>query len=294
MLEADTFMESEPNSAQAPQELAEALAENARALKEAGIEITGPHGYLVGDRVRAHGLQKKPEYNNTLGTVDRLLDMFGMGRLAVTFDTGTELSLKASNVEHACSFCSAVFGAALMLCPTCEEVHLCAACKPQHMCEDNNGKVGISVDNQFTVMNVAAGSPADLAGIQFGDTIQSIDGVSTSDELVPSIKGKVGSHVTLTLCRPSTTNFTVTIIRGREPKSKRTDLEPMPGIRVVGMVSSGMQGFIYEVERDFSLAGEKVGVPTKTKKGLLIFKNNKMESGQVLNFLALLVQKYKY
>ena len=98
MLEADTSMESEPNSAQAPQELAEAQAENTRALEEAGIEITGPHGYLVGDRVRAHGLQKKPEYNNTLGTVNRLLDMFGMGRLAVTFDTGTELSLKASNV----------------------------------------------------------------------------------------------------------------------------------------------------------------------------------------------------
>ncbi len=157
----------------------------------------------------------------------------------------------------------AVFGATLMLCPTCVEVHLCAACKSQHIFEDNNGKVGISVDNQFTVTNVAPGSPADLAGIKIGDTIQSIDGVSTSDELVPSIKGKVGSHVTLTLCRPSTTNFTVTIIHGSEPKGKRTALEPMPGIRVLGLVSNGKHGYIYEVERDFSLAGEKIGVPKR-------------------------------
>ena len=244
---------------QAPEHAAKQAAEMQQAPEHAAkqaaeINITGPHGYIVGDRVRVHGLEKKPEYNGTLGTVDRLQDIFGMGRIAVKFDSGKDLSLKASNVERACSFCSAVFGAQLQLCPRCEDVYLCEACKPQHMCEDNNGKVGISVDDQFIVMHVSAKSPAALAGIQVGDTIQSIDGVATSDDVVPRIIGPVGSNVTLTLLRRTQlqtppTVFTVTIRRGREPRSAGPEL-PMPGFKVVGLVSQGPDGCVYSVETD--------------------------------------------
>jgi membrane-associated protease RseP (regulator of RpoE activity) len=146
-----------------------------------------------------------------------------MGRIAVKFYIGKDLRLKASNVERACGFCSAVFGAQLQLCPTCEEVYLCEACKPQHMYEDNNGKIGIAVDDQNIVMDVVAKSPAAVAGIQIGDIIQCIDGVATSDDVVPRIIGPIGSNVTLTLCHTQLqtppTIFTVTIRRGREPRS---------------------------------------------------------------------------
>ena len=92
-----------------------------------------------------------------------------MGRLAVKLDAGNELSLKASNLEIACQFCSAVFGQGdLMLCPTCERMWICAACKPQHACVDNNGKVGVTVgasQGRLTIQSVSDNSPAAEASI---------------------------------------------------------------------------------------------------------------------------------
>ena len=41
------------------------------------IEEQGFHGYEEGQRVRVRGLQKKPQFNDCVGTVDRLLDPFG-------------------------------------------------------------------------------------------------------------------------------------------------------------------------------------------------------------------------
>ncbi len=93
-----------------------------------------------------------------------------------------------------------------------------STCQSQHMCEDNYGKIGIATNYQNIVMDVAEKSPAALAGIQVGDTIQSIDGMATSHDVVPRIMGPVGSNVTLTLWRTQLqtppTIFTVTIRRG--------------------------------------------------------------------------------
>jgi hypothetical protein len=254
--------------------------------------ISGPHGYRAGDRVRVQGLVSKPEYNGALGNVDSLLDLFGMGRIVVMLDSGKELSLKAENLERSC-FCSAAFGkAALMLCPTCEEVLLCAACKTRHRCEDNTGDIGISCqsmpDRTVVVKSVVAKSPAALAGIQVGDIMISIDGVSMRDEAGP-LTGPVGSNVTLTLGRPKLhtttgykykdgqlyvaaemTNFTVSIRRGRAPKSTGAvcaALAGMPGITINGLVSQDKDTCVYEVEK---CLGSADGEESETAKGLLI------------------------
>ena len=73
------------------------------------IEEQGPHGLEEGQRVRVRGLQKKPQFNGCVGTIDQALDPFGMGRVAVLLDAGNELSLKASNLEIGCMLCGAVF-----------------------------------------------------------------------------------------------------------------------------------------------------------------------------------------
>ena len=86
---------------------------------------------------------------------------------------------------------------------------------------------------------LAAKSPAAVAGIQIGDIIQSIDGVATNDDVVPRIIGPVGSNVTLTLWRTQLqtppTIFTVTIRRGREPRSAGPAMA-MPGISSAGIM----------------------------------------------------------
>ena len=139
----------------------------------------GPHGLEEGQRVRVRGLEKKPQFNGCVGTIDRALDPFGMGRLAVKLDAGNELSLKAGNLEIACELCSATFGEGnLVLCPTCEHVRTCAACKPQHACVDQHGSVGVITSDSkgcLTIQHVSPSSPAAEARLKVGDVILAID-----------------------------------------------------------------------------------------------------------------------
>lgn len=143
-------------------------------------------------------------------------------------------------------------------------------------------------DGTVVVNSVVAKSPAALAGIQVGDIIISIDGVSMRDEAGP-LTGPVGSNVTLTLGRPKLhtttgykykdgqlyvsaemTNFTVSIRRGRAPKSTGAvcaALAGMPGITINGLVSQDKDTCVYEVEK---CLGSADGEESETAKGLLI------------------------
>ncbi len=81
--------------------------------------------------------------------------------------------------------------------------------------------IGIEVtvrDGLLTVVAPIKGSPADRAGIQAGDRILKINGVSTKrmnlGEAVSHMRGRRGSHVTLTLGREGRrTPFDLTIVR---------------------------------------------------------------------------------
>ena len=72
------------------------------------IEEHGPHGHEPGGRVQIQGLRAKPHLNGSKGTVERLLDPFGMGRICVRIDsTGNELSVKDSSAAPVCALCDA-------------------------------------------------------------------------------------------------------------------------------------------------------------------------------------------
>ena len=71
------------------------------------------------------------------------------------------------------------------------------------------------MENGFiTTTTVFKGSPAALAGIQRGDIIVSVNGVSTAglnlDQVVAKIQGKSGTRVTLGMHRPSASLATTT------------------------------------------------------------------------------------
>ena len=61
-------------------------------------------------------------------------------------------------------------------------------------------------DGMVTVVSTFKGSPAELAGIEPGDIIIEVDGVSTEgqnlDEVVAQMKGPEGTTVTLSVYRP--------------------------------------------------------------------------------------------
>jgi len=67
------------------------------------------------------------------------------------------------------------------------------------------------------IHNVVAGSPAEMAGLREGDHIIQVDGVGTSGRTlaqnVESIRGFVGSSVTLTVQRAGSTNLQCVIHR---------------------------------------------------------------------------------
>ena len=221
------------------------------------IEEQGPHGLEEGQRVRVRGLEKKPQFNDCVGTIDRTLDPFGMGRLAVKLDAGNELSLKASNLEIACELCSSVFGEGnLVLCPTCEHVWTCAACKPQHACVDQLGKIGVvlgSSQGRLAIQHVSPSSPAAKSGLRVGDIILAIDGVPVVDpDHHPPIGGPIGSHVVLRVLREGHSleqSRTVTLRRGREPKSAAMSAA-MPGVKVLALLSQGPTVCHYKVQME--------------------------------------------
>jgi carboxyl-terminal processing protease len=66
-----------------------------------------------------------------------------------------------------------------------------------------------------TVVSVFAGSPAEMAGIQAGDIVLSVDGVSaagrTLEEVVSDIKGPEGTRVALEMYRPPVLTTSTTV-----------------------------------------------------------------------------------
>ena len=232
----------------------------------ASVEESGPHGYEEGQRVRVLGLVKKPHFNAQLGTVDRQLDPFGMGRLAVRLDAGQELSLKFSNLEFACQLCSAVFGEALLLCPTCEAIRICAACKPAHVCHDKNGKIGVTIGigevGRFALLDVLPGSPAEAAGFRPDDILLAVDGIPvTGTAGYPEILGPVGSDVTLRVERGAS-EFTATVRRGRQPKfaDALLNAQVMPGMRVLALLSQSAQTCTYKVAMADNFGVDSIGL----------------------------------
>jgi carboxyl-terminal processing protease len=83
------------------------------------------------------------------------------------------------------------------------------------------GGIGASVtttDGQITIALVNPGFPAEAAGLQVGDVILEIDGVSTSgmttEDVVAKVKGAAGTQVTLLVQHPGeTTSVLLTITR---------------------------------------------------------------------------------
>jgi carboxyl-terminal processing protease len=71
------------------------------------------------------------------------------------------------------------------------------------------GATIILQDNQFVIVGVIAGSPAELGGVRVGDIIQAVDGVSTEDmdlyDLGRLVRGEAGTSLTLLVLHPGET-----------------------------------------------------------------------------------------
>jgi carboxyl-terminal processing protease len=89
---------------------------------------------------------------------------------------------------------------------------------------DGGGGVGITVertdDRKILIRAVQAGSPAAKGGVQVGDQILAIDGVSmverTLNDVVGALRGAVGAPVVLSVLRPSQgAELSLSIKRGR-------------------------------------------------------------------------------
>ena len=84
------------------------------------------------------------------------------------------------------------------------------------------GGLGIEItvrDSFITIVAPIEGTPADKAGLQAGDKIVKIDGVTTQDmslmDAVKRMRGKIGTDVTITIFREEAKEtFDVTITRG--------------------------------------------------------------------------------
>lgn len=90
------------------------------------------------------------------------------------------------------------------------------------------GMVVEMVDGLVTIVSTFKGTPADAAGIQSGDIILSVDGVSTDgqnlDEVVSKIKGPEGTTVVLEMYRLALPATTTTVV-GEEEEDIEEDIE---------------------------------------------------------------------
>jgi carboxyl-terminal processing protease len=85
------------------------------------------------------------------------------------------------------------------------------------------GGVGLQIDSEddaLVVRDVLADTPAERAGLEVGDRIVAIDGVSTegkdSDDLVAKLRGRPGTQVVVTIIRPGSAGASrrdVTVVR---------------------------------------------------------------------------------
>jgi carboxyl-terminal processing protease len=95
------------------------------------------------------------------------------------------------------------------------------------------GMVVEMMDNLVTIVSTFKGTPADTAGIQPGDIILSVDGVSTDgqnlDEVVSKIKGPEGTTVALEMYRLALPTTTTTVV-GEEDEDIEEDERPTADI----------------------------------------------------------------
>ena len=95
--------------------------------------------------------------------------------------------------------------------------------------EGIGARVGSTSADINVITDVFLGGPAELAGLQAGDGIVSVDGVSAIgmavDDLVEIVKGESGTEVVLEIRRPwddDTSLMSVTVVRGVVPTSLET------------------------------------------------------------------------
>ncbi len=106
--------------------------------------------------------------------------------------------------------------------------------------EGEFGGLGIIVsakDEVLTIVSPIDDTPGSRAGLQAGDQIVKIDGVSTLgmklDEAVSKLRGEPGTRVTLTIRRPSTGETRdYTIERAKIPLHSVKDARVLPGTRI--------------------------------------------------------------
>ena len=90
---------------------------------------------------------------------------------------------------------------------------------------------------EITVVEPIPNSPASTAGIQVGDRILSIDGVTTEgmnlEDASSRIRGEVGTQIVLRLQRPDTESFDLTLMRARiELPNVQSSLKQERGARI--------------------------------------------------------------
>ena len=97
--------------------------------------------------------------------------------------------------------------------------------------EGIGARVGTTASGSNFISDVFLGSPAELAGLQAGDGIVSVDGVSAIgmavDDLVEIVKGESGTEVVLEIRRPwddASSQMSVTVVRGVVPTSLETQI----------------------------------------------------------------------
>jgi carboxyl-terminal processing protease len=128
------------------------------------------------------------------------------------------------------------------------------------------GVVGTESNGMPAVERVLPDSPAEKAGLKAGDQILAVDGVSTSGktfaDVAPSIRGKVGTQVTLTIVHAgSTTPVDVTITR-QQVKIPLVEWGMVPGTHVADIAlfefstgaSDQLQAALSEAEADGATA----------------------------------------
>ncbi|MCO8145972.1 S41 family peptidase [Rhodovulum tesquicola] len=141
------------------------------------------------------------------------------------------------------------------------------------------GGLGIEVtqeDGFVKVVSPIDGTPADEAGIEAGDFITHVDGESvlglTLDQAVEMMRGPVGSEIVITVVRPATEPFDVTIIRDT---IKLTAVRSrVQGDTVVLRVTTFNDQTYTNLEAEWQKSVEELGGIENVKGVVLDLRNN--------------------
>jgi carboxyl-terminal processing protease len=102
------------------------------------------------------------------------------------------------------------------------------------------GVVGTDTNGVPAIERVLPGTPADKSGLKAGDQIMAVDGTSTSGktfaDLVPELRGKVGTKVTLTILHVGSTTPVDVVVTRAEIKIPLVDWGMVPGTKIADIV----------------------------------------------------------